>query len=102
MHTTTIQVCYYQYAIINTNGMNVDDEVEVDRILAQTDILVPGSSPELLGAVGLPQYTLYAQRGWHSKRRETAECEKAAVTREHHTHIVFLLYDLSGMKDCNT
>ena len=57
-----------QYAIINTNDMNIDDKVKVDRILAQADILVPDSSPELLGAVGLSQYTLYAQRGWHSER----------------------------------
>ena len=29
---------YYQYAIINTNGLNVNDELEVGRILARTDI----------------------------------------------------------------
>ena len=32
--------------------MNVDDKVEAGRILAQT---------EVLGAVGLPHYTLYAE-----------------------------------------
>ena len=33
-------VCYYLYAIINTNGMNVDDEVELSHTctLARTDI----------------------------------------------------------------
>ena len=42
--------------------MNVDDKVEVDCILEQADTFVPDSSPELFRAVGLPQYTLYAQR----------------------------------------
>ena len=44
--------------------MNVGDEAEVDRILAQADIFVPDSSPVLLGAVRaeLPQFTLYALR----------------------------------------
>ena len=54
--------------------MNINDEAEVDRILAQVDILVPGSSPELLGAVGLPQFTLYAQRRFGPERGATAEC----------------------------
>ena len=56
------------YAIINTNGMNVVDEAEVDRILVQVDLLVPDSSPELLGAVGLWQFMLYVQGGWYPKR----------------------------------
>ena len=45
--------------------MNVDDEAEVDRNLAQADIFAPHSSSELLGDVqaGLPQFTLYVQRG---------------------------------------
>ena len=45
--------------------MNVDDEDEVDHILAQANKFVPDSAPELLGAVraGLPQFMLYAQRG---------------------------------------
>ena len=54
--------------------MNVDNEVEVDRILAQTNLLVPDSLTEVLGAVGLPQYTLYAKRGWHPERGATVEC----------------------------
>ena len=54
--------------------MNIDDEVKVDHILAQADKLVPDSSPELLGAVGLPQFALYAQKRWHPKRGVTAEC----------------------------
>ena len=49
--------------------MNVDDEAKVDCILAQADILadilVPDSSPELLGAVRLPQFMLYAYRRFH-------------------------------------
>ena len=63
--------------------MNVDDEVEVDRILAQTNLLVPDSLTEVLGAVGLPQYTLYAKRGWHPERGATAECglEVEALSR---------------------
>ena len=48
--------------MIYTHRMNVDDEVEVDQALLQADILVPDSLPQLLGAVGLPQYTLYVQR----------------------------------------
>ena len=55
--------------MINTNGMNVDDEDEVDCILAQADILVPDSSPEKMGTAGLPQFTLYAQKGWHAPRQ---------------------------------
>ena len=47
--------------------MNVDDEVEVGRTLEQTDIatavFVPNSLIEVLEAVGLPQYMLYAKRG---------------------------------------
>ena len=66
---------HYSYAIISTNGMNVSNEIEVGRILVQADILVPDSSPKLLGAVGLPQFTLYVQRGWHPERGATAECE---------------------------
>ena len=58
-----VQVHCYKYAIIITNGMNVDDKAKVDRILAQDDIIIPDSSPKLLGAVGLPQFMLYAQRG---------------------------------------
>ena len=54
--------------------MNIDDKAEVDRILAQADILVPDSSPELLGAVGLPQFTLYAYRRFHPESGATAEC----------------------------
>ena len=50
-------------APINTNGMNVDDEVEEDCILAQIDMLVPDSSTEVLGAVILPQYMQYGKRG---------------------------------------
>ena len=52
--------------MINTNGMNVDDEDEVDRILVQADILVPDFSLEEMGTVGLPQFMLYAQKGWHA------------------------------------
>ena len=33
-------------------AMNVDDDVKVDHILVQVDIFIPGSSPELLRAVG--------------------------------------------------
>ena len=43
-------------------------KVEVGRILAQNDILVPDSLTEVLGAIGLPQYKLYAKRGWHPER----------------------------------
>ena len=50
--------------------MNVDKEVEVDRILVQADILIPDSSPELLGAVGLPQYIRYMRRGDGTPRGE--------------------------------
>ena len=42
--------------------MNVDDGVEVDCILVQADTLVQDSSLDLLGAVRLPQYMVYAQR----------------------------------------
>ena len=57
---------------INTNGINVDDEAEVDHTLAQANIFASDSPPELLGGdrVGLPQFMLYAQRGWH-----LAKCE---------------------------
>ena len=48
---------YFKQAIINTNGMNVDDKVEVDCILEKADILIPDSSHELMGAVGI--YTIY-------------------------------------------
>ena len=48
--------------------MNVDDKVEVGRILEQTDSLT-----EVLGAIGLPQYMLYVRRGWHPERGATAE-----------------------------
>ena len=34
--------------------MYVKDEAELDRILAQAELLEPGTSPELLGAVGTP------------------------------------------------
>ena len=54
--------------------MNVNDEAEVDCILAQADILVPDSLPNLLGAVGLSQCTLYMQRGWSLARGATAKC----------------------------
>ena len=54
--------------------MNVDDQVEVGCILAQTDLLVSDFLTELLGAVGLPHYTLYAKRGWHPERGATTEC----------------------------
>ena len=33
-------------------AVNVDSETKMDCILAQADIFVPGSSPELLGIVG--------------------------------------------------
>ena len=52
--------------------MNID--VEVDRILVQADVLVPDYSPELLGVVKLPQYTLYVRWGWHPERGALAEC----------------------------
>ena len=54
--------------------MNADDEAKVDCIQAQADKLIQDSSPELLGAVGLPQFMLYAQRGFHLKRGAMAEC----------------------------
>ena len=38
LQSMQLQVGYYQYTINNTDGMNVDDEVEVGRILVQTDI----------------------------------------------------------------
>ena len=60
--------------IIKTNGINVDEAVDVVRTLTQTDILVPGSLPELLGAVGLSQYTLYEKTGWHRERGAMADC----------------------------
>ena len=44
---------------ISKYSMNVDDEAEVDRILAQADILVPYASPELSG---FPQPTYYNMR----------------------------------------
>ena len=46
---------------MNTNNMNVNDEVEMARVVVQADILVPDSSTELLEVVGLPQYMLYVQ-----------------------------------------
>ena len=55
--------------------MNVDNEVKVGRILALTDILVPHSLAEVLGAVELPHFTLYAKRGWHPESGATAECD---------------------------
>ena len=56
--------------------MNMNDKVEVGHVLAQAGILKLDSSPELLGAIGLPQYmyTLYAQREWHPERGATTEC----------------------------
>ena len=42
-------------------------------IMAQDDILGPDSSPELLGAVSLPQFVLYAQRGWQAERGALAK-----------------------------
>ena len=53
--------------------MNIDDEAEVDLILVKAYILVPDSSPKLLGAIGLQRFTLYAQRGWHPERGGTAK-----------------------------
>ena len=53
--------------------MNIDDKAEGDRILAQADILVQDSSSELLGAVGLPEFMLYARRGFHPERGAMAE-----------------------------
>ena len=46
----------------------------MDHILAQADLLIPDCSPELLGAVGLPQYMPYEQRGWHIEKGPMAEC----------------------------
>ena len=57
--------------------MNVDDKVKVDHILAQADVpvLIQDSSPELLGAVGLPQFTEYVRKERrHPKRGTLAEC----------------------------
>ena len=48
LQSTQLQVRYYEYAIIDTNGTNVDDEAEVDCVLTQADILIPESSPKLL------------------------------------------------------
>ena len=48
--------------MISTNGMNVDDEVELSRILAR---IVTDSITKVLGAFGLPQYTLNAEKEWH-------------------------------------
>ena len=42
--------------------MNVDDEVELNRILMR---IVPDSLTKVLGAFRLPQYTLYAKKEWH-------------------------------------
>ena len=42
--------------------MNVDDEVELSRILAR---IVPDALTKVLGTFGLPQYTLYAKKEWH-------------------------------------
>ena len=64
----------FKWVVIDTNGMNVDNKAKVHCILVQADKLVQDSSPELLGAVGLPQFTLYAQRGFHLKRGAMAEC----------------------------
>ena len=60
-----------KWPIITKNVMTVDDEIEVGRILAKTDIPVPDSFTEVLGAVALPQYTLYAQRGRYLERGTT-------------------------------
>ena len=51
LHTNGIKWPYYKvrnykYAIISTNGMNVDDEVELSRILAR---IVPDSLTKVLG-----------------------------------------------------
>ena len=37
--------------LLHRTVMNVNDEAEVDRIFAEADIVVPDSSPGLLGAV---------------------------------------------------
>ena len=54
--------------------MNVDVETELEHILAQANILVQDFSPELLGAVGLRQFTLGARKGFHAEREATSEC----------------------------
>ena len=56
--------------------MNVDNKAKVDHILLQVGagIHVPDSSPELLKAVGLPQFTLYVQMGLHLERGAMDKC----------------------------
>ena len=62
--------------MINTNGItSTTKPSQSDRILAQANLIVPDSSPELLKAVGLPQFTLYINvgplaRGSHIKNPE--------------------------------
>ena len=54
---------YYYYAIISTNGMNVDDELELSRILACTHaVCEEGMAPGL------------RETKWHPERGATAEC----------------------------
>ena len=55
--------------------MNLDEDVELDCILAGADFTEggkaddePGLTPELVGAVVLPQLMLRAHRRWHSTR----------------------------------
>ena len=55
--------------------MYVKDEVELDRNLAQAEMLESGTSPELLGLLGPPHKTqTHAQRVWHPMRGATADC----------------------------
>ena len=70
--------------------MNVNNEAEVDCILVQADILVPESSPELLGAVGLPQFTLYAQGGWHPAKGAMAECGSKGTLARGPLHVFYV------------
>ena len=63
--------------------MNVDDEAEMDRILAHADIIISDSSPELLGAIRarLRQFPLHAQRGWHSGKQQLSANRRGLLTR---------------------
>ena len=70
--------------------MNVDSETEVNCILPQADILVPDSSPELLGAVGLPQYTLYVQKGWHLERGAMAKWGLDETLSKGPLHVLYM------------
>ena len=57
----------------NTNSINIEDRTEVAHILVHSNMFVQDSSTKLLRVVGLSQFKLYAQRGWHFDRGAVAK-----------------------------